>query len=71
MHPDENDPANSTVTLNVKIGDEATVSQPTKDVLIIEASIKPFVGFVWLGTLVVLGGLILSIARRSREARGQ
>ncbi len=70
MRPDENDPENSTVTLNVQIEDQGIASQPTKEVLIIEASIKPFVGFVWLGTLVVLGGLILSIARRSREARG-
>ncbi len=36
------------------------------EVLVIEASIKPFIILVWIGTLLVFVGLIISILRRKR-----
>ncbi|KAB2925244.1 MAG: hypothetical protein F9K22_03905 [Bacteroidetes bacterium] len=37
-----------------------------KETLVIEASIKPFISLVWVGTLLVLTGFVLSIQRRKR-----
>lgn len=40
------------------------LSAGNKESLVVEASIKPFIGLVWLGTLLVMGGLFISIQRR-------
>jgi cytochrome c-type biogenesis protein CcmF len=45
---------------------EATVSQPS---LTVDASIKPFIGLVWLGTLVMTLGFVVSVVRRVKEAK--
>ena len=39
------------------------------DVLIVEASIKPFINLVWSGLIVLLAGLVVTIVRRSQESR--
>lgn len=39
------------------------------ETLVIEASVKPFINFVWLGAVFVLVGLFLSLNRRSKELR--
>jgi cytochrome c-type biogenesis protein CcmF len=45
---------------------EATVPMPS---LTIDASEKPFIGLVWLGTLVVTLGFVVSVVRRTKEAK--
>jgi cytochrome c-type biogenesis protein CcmF len=40
-------------------------SQP--DVLVVEASVKPFINLLWGGTLVMLAGFALAILKRSKE----
>ncbi len=37
-----------------------------KETLIIEASVKPFIGLVWTGTILIMIGLFVSIQRRSK-----
>jgi cytochrome c-type biogenesis protein CcmF len=37
-----------------------------KEALVVEASVKPFISLVWIGTLFVLGGFVLSILRRRK-----
>jgi cytochrome c-type biogenesis protein CcmF len=37
-----------------------------KEALVVEASVKPFINLVWIGTLFVLGGFVLSILRRRK-----
>lgn len=44
-----------------------TVQQ--REVLAITASVKPFVGLVWLGTVVIVIGFLLSMIRRSKESK--
>ncbi len=39
---------------------------PSKEILTVEASIKPFISLVWIGTLLVLTGFVLSILRRRK-----
>jgi cytochrome c-type biogenesis protein CcmF len=36
--------------------------------LIVEASVKPFVGLLWLGFLVMVGGFCISIVQRWKDA---
>ncbi len=45
---------------------KVVTAQPT---LTIDASIKPFIGLVWLGTLVMTLGFVVSVIRRTKEAR--
>ena len=42
---------------------------PKREVLAVTASIKPFVGLVWLGTIVVVAGFLIAMLRRLKESR--
>ncbi len=72
IRPDQEYPDRSSVTLDIRQGGtQLTDSGPakTQDVLIVEASIQPFINLVWLGTIVTIIGLLITIVRRAREAR--
>jgi cytochrome c-type biogenesis protein CcmF len=72
IRPDQENPNRSSVNIEiVKGGTTLTSSGPsrTQDVLIVEASIQPFINLVWLGTIIAIIGLIITIVRRSIEAR--
>ncbi len=43
-------------------------SSPPKEVLTINASVKPFISLVWSGVLIIVLGFILSAARRTKES---
>ncbi|MFN0158405.1 MAG: heme lyase CcmF/NrfE family subunit [Bacteroidota bacterium] len=51
----------STVTINIQ-ADEGSVSH--RDVFVVEASVKPFISLVWIGTIIMFGGFILAITKR-------
>jgi cytochrome c biogenesis factor len=36
--------------------------------LIVEASIKPFIGLVWVGTLIMFIGFFVAMMKRLKEA---
>ena len=55
----------SSVTIGVHHSGE--VKQQT-DALIVEASIKPFIGLVWAGTLVMFIGFFFAMMKRLQEA---
>ncbi len=44
-------------------------TQQKREVLTITASIKPFVGLVWIGTLVIVLGFFVSMLRRLKESK--
>lgn len=72
IRPDQENPNRSSVNVEIiKGGTSLTSSGPsgTQDVLIVEASIQPFINLVWLGTIITIIGLIITIVRRSIEAR--
>lgn len=48
---------------NSKVQDEPV------EVLVIEASVKPFINLVWFGVIVILTGFIVSMIRRISEVR--
>jgi cytochrome c-type biogenesis protein CcmF len=55
----------SAVTVAVE---KAAEVQSSREALIAEASVKPFISLVWAGTLLIILGFGLSIAHRSKEA---
>jgi cytochrome c-type biogenesis protein CcmF len=58
-------PDPSSVTIDVRHAGEGRQSV---DALIVEASIKPFIGLVWAGTLVMFVGFFVAMMKRLQEA---
>lgn len=56
--------AESTVTLHVERAGAATHAHET---FVVEASIKPYIGLVWVGTVVMTLGFVLAMFRRLKE----
>ncbi len=50
-----------------KLDTKKTSASP-KEVLTIEASVKPFINFVWGGVLIMVFGFFISVARRLKES---
>ncbi len=48
-------------------GDKVEVIQTPKEILSIEASIKPFINLVWTGVILMVIGFILSAVKRTKE----
>ena len=55
----------STVTIGVQRGEDSHAHQ---EALVVEASVKPFIGLVWVGTIVMFFGVILATKRRLQES---
>ena len=69
LHPDREAKENSRVTIGVKdlhAGGGGEASQG--DVLMAEASVKPFINLVWSGVIIVLVGFLVTVVRRGQEA---
>ena len=70
MMPSQDDPTKSAVEISVKL--PVDDSMPKKEeTLVIEASVKPMINLVWAGTITLIIGFLLTIARRTEEARQQ
>ncbi|MBU1099399.1 MAG: cytochrome c biogenesis protein CcsA [Bacteroidetes bacterium] len=55
-------------SLQVVFSNLASGNGVSKEVLTVEASTKPFIGLVWLGTILVTFGFIISTVRRTKES---
>lgn len=62
--------ASGKVNLNIASTDNNSLTAPkqAKEVLSVQASVKPFIGFVWIGVLVMFGGFIIGVLRRLKES---
>lgn len=49
-------------------GTETTTNEPGEEVLSVSASIKPYIGLVWIGVLVMFLGFLVSVGRRLKES---
>ena len=68
MQPNKEDPSQSKVEIGVN--DPSIISkQPKVETLVVEASIKPYINLVWMGTITLIVGFVLTIVRRVQEAR--
>lgn len=52
-----------------KINGAETVKAAPKQVLTVEASVKPLISLVWTGVLLMVFGFIISVLRRSKESQ--
>ena len=69
MHPDREARENSRVEIGVKdIQAAARDTDQQGDVLMAEASIKPYINLVWSGVIIVIVGFLVTIVRRGQEA---
>jgi cytochrome c-type biogenesis protein CcmF len=69
MSPDRESRENSSVEIGVRsLVKNAAANEPEPDVLIVEASVKPYINMVWSGVIIVLVGFLVTIVRRSQEA---
>jgi cytochrome c-type biogenesis protein CcmF len=69
MQPNREDPSKSRVEITAL--DPAVAAAPRVETLVVEASIKPYINLVWMGTVTLVVGFILTIIRRVQEARGE
>jgi cytochrome c biogenesis factor len=69
MNPEREARENS----SVEIGIVDLVTPPTQnsqeDILVIEASVKPYINLVWTGVIILVVGFLVTIVRRAQEAR--
>jgi cytochrome c-type biogenesis protein CcmF len=61
------DPGNNRALLYVRQPGSLHYDLPS-DALYVEASVKPFIGILWIGTFVGIAGLILTVVYRARSA---
>jgi cytochrome c-type biogenesis protein CcmF len=68
LSPDREVRQNSTVEIGVVDQLAGGAGNRTPDILVAEASIKPYINLVWAGAVLVLLGFVVTIIRRGREA---
>ena len=68
LQPNREDPSQSSVEIGVN-DRGASKKKDQAETLIIEASVKPFINLVWMGTVTLIVGFVLTIIRRVEEAR--
>jgi cytochrome c-type biogenesis protein CcmF len=70
MHPDREAKENSSVEIGLTdLRAGAQAKNKKADVLVVEASIKPYINLVWNGVIILIVGFIVTIVRRSQESR--
>jgi len=68
MNMGRGDRGKSSITLGVS-APLAEGQLKKNETLIVEASVKPFINLVWMGTMILVGGFLITIVRRGIEAR--
>ncbi len=67
MNPSPND-NEASVTVTVEgLHEETPAKGPSVETLVVEASVKPFINLVWIGTVILIGGFVITIVRRIQE----
>lgn len=68
--PDREDKSQSKVEFSVKYPEDPAAVKKS-ETLVVEASIKPMINLVWVGTVTLIVGFALTIMRRAEEAKLQ
>src|SRR6185369_14500951 len=66
LQPNREDKSKSKI--EIAVNDPSNPSGPKVETLVIEASVKPFINLVWMGTVTLLIGFIVTIVRRVHVA---
>jgi len=59
------DADNKTVTLSLVLAKE----EPATNLLVVEVSQKPLINVLWLGTVLIMAGLVIATYRRAKETK--
>jgi len=68
LMPDKDDRSKSKIEVAVKLPLTGS-QQPHGETLVVEATIKPYINLVWMGTITLAIGFFMTILRRVEEAR--
>ncbi|MBP1646960.1 MAG: ccmF [Bacteroidetes bacterium] len=69
MSPDRESREHSSVEIGVRnVARGGETAQPEPDVLVVEASVKPYINMVWSGVIILLVGFVVTIVRRAQDA---
>ncbi len=72
MSPERESRENSFVELGIRnllvVAGQQTGAEKEPDMLVVEASIKPYINLVWSGVIILLVGFLVTIVRRAQEA---
>lgn len=68
MQPDRENKENSRVEIGYAPVKSAA-SNEESEVLVVEASVKPYINLVWSGVIILMVGFLVTIVRRAQEAR--
>ena len=68
LSPDREARENSSVEVGIHDMLKTSSVPAAPDILVAEASIKPFINLVWAGLIIVLVGFLVTIVRRAQEA---
>jgi cytochrome c biogenesis factor len=65
----EEDSSKSEIEITVK----RFIDQPvhTSEVLTVEATVKPYINFVWAGTVILIFGIVVTLMRRLGTSKYQ
>jgi len=69
IQPNSDDPERSSVELSVETIGSSAAAEKKPETLLVEASIKPYINLLWIGTFTILVGFIMAIIRRGKETR--
>jgi cytochrome c-type biogenesis protein CcmF len=69
MAPNREDRSQSTVELRITKGDKGQTVDSDQEILVVEASVKPYINLVWNGVIIIIVGFLVTIVRRAQEAR--
>jgi cytochrome c-type biogenesis protein CcmF len=69
IQPNSEDPEKSSVEMAVETPNPDAPKENKPETLVVEASIKPYINVLWIGTFIILVGFIMTMIRRAREVR--
>ncbi|MBN1447504.1 MAG: cytochrome c biogenesis protein CcsA [Bacteroidetes bacterium] len=69
MTPNQDDLALSQLEVRVKNPKIPVDPKDLRETLVVQASLKPFMSFVWAGIIILIVGFIVAWSRRTKEAR--
>jgi cytochrome c-type biogenesis protein CcmF len=67
MKPGNDKDASVTLTVNGIQQETAQKQTSNVDTLVVEASVKPYINLVWIGTFAMIGGFLITIIRRIKD----
>lgn len=69
LTPNREDKSKSTVEITIR--DSKAPAKPKRETVVVEASIKPFINLVWIGTITLIVGFLITIVRRVQEGNSK